>query len=94
MNNNEIEILEFTLPDWCACPLINHDGSGLSEEEDRSLVRFMQSLTEEYATACCVSVKEDSGFTHSNDLNNLGDNCSTFIFHVTAMQPHDPYECI
>lgn len=68
------EILEYRLPDHLGCYLINGDPSGLEEEELEEINKFLEE-----ESISIMEMKDDSSFYHSNDLNNLGANCSTFI---------------
>lgn len=66
----------YTLPDYLACYLINGDSDGLKKEEISEIDSF---LKKERITI--ISKTEESFFKHSNDLNNLGCHCSTYIAH-------------
>ncbi len=68
------EILEYRLPDYLAAYLINGDPSGLQDDE---LDKINQFLEEEGISV--MEMKDDSSFYWSNDLENLGANCSTYI---------------
>lgn len=69
----------YTLPDHLAPYLINGDSSGFEQSELDAIDRF---LKKERITI--VSKNEVSFFTHSNDLNNLCCNCSTYVAHRVA----------
>jgi hypothetical protein len=66
--------LEYRLPDIYAPYLINCDPSGLEEEEILSIDAFIKD-----EGIRIIEVKDDSNFYYSNDMNNIGNNCSTFI---------------
>lgn len=72
----QIEVLEYTLPDYLACYLINRDASGLKNEEIAEIDAFIEK-----EQVCIVSVNEDSSFRWSNDLHSSGCSCSTYIAH-------------
>lgn len=72
----EIEVLEYTLPDYLACYLINGDTDGITEAEMNEIDEYLKS-----EGVCIVSMEEDSSFRWSNDLNNIGANCSTYTAH-------------
>ena len=73
------EKMELALPDFWACPLINADISGISEEEDKQINQFEADYIDWY----CVDVLDDSGFITYHDATSYGVlscDCSTFIF--------------
>lgn len=70
---NKIEVLEYRLPDYLACYLINGDSDNLTEQEINEVNDFLK--TEDIHI---VDMQDDSSFYWSNDLNNLGANCSTY----------------
>lgn len=74
--SQKIEVLEYTLPDYLACYLINGDTDNLTNEEMKEIDEFLQN-----EGVTIVSVLEDSSFRWSNDLNKIGANCSTYIAH-------------
>ena len=67
------EILEYRLPDYLGSYLINGDASGLQDDE---IDKIKQFLEEEGISI--MEMLDDSSFYWSNDLDNLGANCSTF----------------
>lgn len=71
-----IEILEYTLPDYLACYLINGDTNLLKKEEIAEIDAFIAK-----EEVCIVSMNDDSHFRWSNDLHSSGCNCSTYIAH-------------
>ena len=71
-----IEVIEYTLPDYLACYLINGDSEGLTTAEINEIDEF---LKDEGVTI--VSMLEDSSFRWSNDLNHVGASCSTYYAH-------------
>lgn len=76
MKNNKIEVLEYTLPNWTACYLINGDRDNLTDEEIKQIDSFVSKEKVSF-----VSVNDDTHFTWRNDLDSLGADCSTFIAH-------------
>lgn len=75
--NKKIIVLKYRLPDYAVQYLINGDAEGLTVEEYQELHNF--SVKE---NVVFVSAEfNDAGFQHSNDMNNVGANCLTFIAH-------------
>jgi len=73
----KIETLEYTLPDYLACYLINGDEDGITDNEKAEIDAFLAN-----EGIKIVEVKDDSSFRWCNDLNsNQGANCSTYIAH-------------
>lgn len=71
-----IEVLEYTLPDYLACYLINGDTDSITADEMTEIDSFL-----EREGVTIVSVENDSSFRWSNDLNRIGASCSTYIAH-------------
>lgn len=71
---HSIEVLEYTLPDYLACYLINGDIDGIGESEKNKIDSFLASQN-----IRIVGKLNDSSFCHWNDLYNIGANCSTYI---------------
>lgn len=71
MNNKEI--LEYRLPDYLGPYLINGDASGLQDDEIDQINQFLEEEAIDI-----LEMKDDSSFYWSNDLDNLGANCSTY----------------
>lgn len=74
--SQSIEVLEYTLPDYLACYLINGDMDSITDQEMKEIDEYL-----EQEGVCIVSINDDSSFRWSNDLNNIGANCSTYIAH-------------
>lgn len=72
----EIEVLDYTLPDYLACYLINGDTDSISEDEKKEIDSFLEK-----EGVVIVSVEDDSSFRWSNDLNKIGASCSTYTAH-------------
>jgi hypothetical protein len=66
----------YRLPDYLAGYLINADATGLTDQEQTEIDLF---LKKERVTI--IEMREDSNFYHSNDLNKLGADCSTYVAH-------------
>lgn len=71
-----IEVLEYTLPDYLACYLINGDTDSITDKEMQEIDEFL-----EREGVCIVGIENDSSFRWSNDLNKIGANCSTYTAH-------------
>lgn len=72
-----IEVLEYTLPDYLACYLINGDTNLLKPEEIAEIDAFIAK-----EDIRIVSIKDDSSFCRSNDLHkHSAGNCSTYVAH-------------
>ena len=67
----------YLLPVYWACPLVNDDHTGLSEEE-KQINDFLET-----AEGRPVSVNfETEGFYWRNDAGTLPGNCAEFIFLI------------
>ena len=77
--NTSNELMELTLPDHWASPLINGDETGLSDEEYESFNEFCDN---ELQGLHCLDVKDDSTFVKYHDAMQyaLAGDCSTFVF--------------
>lgn len=67
------KIAEYRLPDYLACYLINGDAEDITEQEKQEIDDFLE--TEKVSI---LEIDDDSSFYWSNDLNNIGANCSTY----------------
>lgn len=74
--SQKIEVLEYTLPDYLACYLINGDTDSITPDEMKEIDEYLES-----EGVTIVSVNDDSSFRWANDLNNIGASCSTYIAH-------------
>jgi hypothetical protein len=70
--------ITFTLPTYYAGYLINSDPAGLTQQEFDDIERFVQEIAQEQ-NVHIVSMDDDNHFAGSNDLNNVGGDCSTFV---------------
>ncbi|GAG14197.1 unnamed protein product [marine sediment metagenome] len=69
MNKKTVEI-EYAIPEWAICYLVNSDNSGLSEQEIEQLDRFWK-----YEQLISISVtSENAYFARVNDVDNIGCN--------------------
>jgi hypothetical protein len=72
------ETINYTLPNVYAGYLMNGDSTGLTNDEQLEIDSFVNAHH-----IRLIEVKENSEFKHRNDLNNLGGDCSTFVFTTT-----------
>ena len=71
-----IEVIRYRLPIYWACPLINDDYTGLTNEECEEIKRFLEA-----AEGYPVDVDlETQGFYRYNDANAIGGTCVDVIF--------------
>ena len=71
-----IEVIRYRLPIYWACPLINDDYTGLTDEECKEIKRFLEA-----AEGYPVDVDlETQGFYQYNDAGTLPGECADFIF--------------
>ena len=77
--NQMDELIELTLPNHYAAPLINGDETGLDEDE---LDSFYEFCFNELENLHCLDVKDDSTFVKYHDAKDycLATDCSTFVF--------------
>ena len=75
----KIKTVTYTLPAFWACPLINGDESGLSEEESEAL----QAWQESEAVGACVGVSDSEFFApwHDAIAFALPCGCLEFTFY-------------
>lgn len=72
-----IKVIRYRLPSYWACPLINDDYTGLTDEECEEIQRFLEA-----AEGYPVDVDwETQGFYRCNDAGTLPGECADFIFH-------------
>jgi len=65
-----------TLPAYYASYLINCDPSGLTDDEQAEIDKFILDSD----VGLCVGCSDDSWFAHSNDMSNLGADVCEFYF--------------
>lgn len=68
----------FILPAFYASFLVNGDASSLNVAEVGEIKRFMAK----HNLLNCVDCSEDSWFSWTNDMNNLGGDVMEFTFTV------------
>ena len=78
-----MQTIDYVLPNWTICPLFNSDESGLTDSESTALDNFIKREMKNNGFSCfhAVDCKED-GFRVSNDLDNLGADCSVITFDI------------
>ena len=73
------DLLEFIIPEWAISSLINGDDSGNSDEDDQKINKFISNIVAKFGNTNFmlgdIDGKDDLGFRHSNDIDNLGSNC-------------------
>ena len=75
----QIERVEYIIPNWAVCPLMNSDESGITDEESKILEEFSQELLAEGIRAIPVDI-QDVGFVVSNDVDLKAGDCSKALF--------------
>jgi hypothetical protein len=67
-------IYEYEVPSWALSALINGDVSGLSDEDEQKLDKFIDEVVSEVGNANFYGGSEEDslGFRRSNDIDNLG----------------------
>jgi hypothetical protein len=67
-------VYEYEVPDWALSALINGDISGLSDEDEQKIERFINQVVNEVGNANFYGGSEEDslGFRRSNDIDNLG----------------------
>jgi hypothetical protein len=68
------QLLEFIIPEWAICALINGDESGLNKQDLENLNLFIEKTTKQYGNANFMlgDESENSYFRWSNDISNEG----------------------
>jgi len=75
---NADDILEFKIPEYAVSPLINGDYSGLEDEDEKTLNKWVDGIVAKYGNAHFMLPSNDElelGFCHTNDIDKLGNNC-------------------
>ena len=87
----EFKVIEQTLPVYWASYLVNNDGSGLEDGEDKQVAETLSRL--ELSDCECVDVKDDSHFHTPDPYMNWLDagDFATYVFH-TKPEDIDPRE--
>lgn len=83
-----IEEYTYTLPDWCLSALINADRSGLSDEDEADLNRFVARTQDDMIEQWGGDISlvwddiKDIGFHYWNDINWYGSTCHKVKLYV------------
>ena len=80
MNTENTNLLEFTIPTWALCSLINGDDSGINEEDIEKLNKFVAETVNDYGNAFFMlgESSEEAYFSWRNDIDgNLGAEVTT-----------------
>ena len=80
------DIYEFTIPEWAVSALINDDYTGLSDEDEAKLNKFVDNISVRYGNVHFSLPKDeemDLGFCRKNDIDSLGSNCMKLLLHAT-----------
>jgi hypothetical protein len=83
----EGELVEFIVPNWALSALINSDESGLTDEDREKLNAFVNDVVSQYGNANFMLPGEgemELGFLRSNDIDNLGSDCSRLLINPSA----------
>ena len=80
-------ILEFIIPEWAICPLINGDYSALNDSDIEILQKFINKTVNKYGNANfglpdTEGPDYDQGFRHYNDIDNMGSNCYKLLLLI------------
>ena len=75
MWNKKYEIVEMIVPNWTLGALINGDMTGLTDDEYTQVDIFVNETVDAYGNGFFI-FKEEVGFCHRNDMDNLGSDCS------------------
>lgn len=82
----KIETLEYTLPACWACALINDDRSGLEDQDEAELDRFLKSEQTEGRRFACIAIRGEQYFAHSNDAGTLAGDVLDFVFDISKIE--------
>lgn len=70
----------FKIPSHLACYVANDDSSNLTDDEIEEYNNFLDKIKKlDNFELQHVSIGEELGFYHSNDINSLGDDCVELI---------------
>ena len=89
---DEDDILEFVIPNWAISALINSDESGMEDDDIEKLNKFVKEVSDKYGNANFMLDYEeemDLGFKHSNDIDNLGSDCSMLYIRPSKEDIHE-----
>ena len=72
------EQIEYVIPDWALCAVINDDYSGLEDQDIADLEKFLESVPGEGHWGYCDN---ESYFSRHNDVHSLGGNVVDVIWN-------------
>ena len=74
-----MKVLDFIIPEWAICALINGDESGLNESDISILNSFIRQTVKKYGNANFMlgEKSDESEFRWSNDISNEGGTVCT-----------------
>lgn len=79
----QFDEITYILPMYWASYIVNADYSGLEDNEQEEIDQF---LAREGLGAASVQVSEDYFFKHTNDANNLGNDCCEYTFFLPVKE--------
>ena len=79
-----IETVQYILPAYLGCALINNDGSNLSEAESEKLTLFIDEKAKEHKGFYCVNCSDEVFFTdnHEYHVDRSASDCLVFTFQI------------
>jgi hypothetical protein len=75
----KFEQIEYTIPEWALCALINGDDSGLSDQDCADLDAFLSTVPGKGHWG--YDSESESYFSWSNDVNSLGSNVVDMVWN-------------
>ncbi len=70
----------FRIPSYLACYIVNDDSSNLTDDETQEYHDFLDKIKKlDNFELKHIALGENLGFYHSNDINDLGDECIELI---------------
>ena len=78
------------IPEWAAVAIITGDYSGLSDDDEALIERWLESKYSEHGTDEIILVKASdyADFHYANDLTDTGDDCiKVYLFAPMIYQP-------
>jgi hypothetical protein len=80
-----MKTVQYTLPTFWACALVNGDETGLDDADQASLDAFVADMVKEHGSCHCLDVAEDEGFMRYHDAEPYGVlacDAATFTFAI------------
>lgn len=81
------KLIEYAIPEWAICPLINSDNSALTSEDEIKLNKFCERVVNRHGNANFmlgdIDREDNLGFKAYNDIDNLGCNCFRLYIRPT-----------